>query len=162
MGRIYFNEETGEFWQSSWRVKKPPEGFKPTSYKALRSNFYAESYFCPECGKYHPVVQPYARRRRDLPLWKIMMLEMGSKYGCTAAEKIVRCGMLLGGWERHYRAAEKIILSGHGERDAEVIARAPKSLKRWAVKRVLNGGDIKEVLRSLHICAAMLRKTPLD
>lgn len=145
MGKIYFNEETGEFWESSFQRRKPPKGFKYTGYYM---NYYfkprtyvAKSYYCPECRKYHAIIKLYTRED-EFPLWARKTIEIGSKYGCRIAEKIVKCAELIGGWEKHYSIALKIFEKGIDvEKWSKIICRVKGKTREKVIEKLLQGRE---------------------
>ncbi|MEM4169820.1 MAG: hypothetical protein QXY99_07020 [Thermoproteota archaeon] len=89
MGRIFFNPETGEFWERHLKQRTPPPGYVATEYKINWLNhktYYTESYYCPTCRKYHYLVSI------DSPLakYKVEAAEIGKRFGCEAASLVLR------------------------------------------------------------------------
>lgn len=177
MGRVFFNPNTGEYWKANWAKKKPPEGFEPIDLRCGRrlSPCPRARFFCHKCNEYHPVIhlcrsrlaascegQPERIGYCEMPLHKRMLLEYGSKYGCEAAEKIIDLGMLFGGWERHYMAAEKLVLAGCSDEEIGMLKRLPAVVRGWALKEILNGAALSEVLGKAAISVMIGAKSPLE
>lgn len=108
MGKIFFNPETGEFWESKKRRRKPPDGFVDTGYVKNHTykphSYTAVSFYCPVCRKYHCYINVYDW----YPLHARMRAELTEKYGCKVANKIVTFAHRLGGRKEHYRHVETL------------------------------------------------------
>jgi hypothetical protein len=142
LGKIYFNERTGEFWEAKKNKRKPPEGFKYTGrWAGYGVEWSGESYMCPVCGVYHPVISLFWNR---LLVRDRMLVVFGSRYGCVEASRMVRCGIALGGREGHYRMVE-------GVREMGLLSwlesklNLPRDILLGAVRRLLKGWKLSDV-----------------
>jgi len=143
MGKIYFNEETGEFWESSFRRRKPPKGFKFTgyfmNYNYKPRTYVAKSYYCPKCGKYHAVISLHVH---ELPVYKRMLIVFGEKYGCKEAAKLIGYGERLGGTTKQYNIVHQIKDKGINlEKWIPIIAKLRGALRKKIVNLLLSGKE---------------------
>lgn len=156
MGKIYFNKTTGEFWESSRRKRKPPEGFEYTGFfvdyrRRSHRRAVKKSYFCPVCKEYHFYVNPNGW----MPLYFKMNIEFTEKYGCKAAAKIVIIATSMGGRRSHFTLAEALFNRGLMDRwfdrilgfrfdmRSELVRRLlsedEASVEAWAIAKTLTG-----------------------
>ena len=157
MGRIYFNERTGEFWESHRRSRTPPEGFKyagVTIYyrRRVKVRWYGYKYFCPKCGVYHPFIVKF---RNFLAVHERRLLEYGAKYGCDEAKRLLRVGRLIGGRSVHYDMVEKVRERGLLDW-LESRIDLPNELLRKAVRRLARGDTLEDV--EAWIIASLIKR----
>jgi len=155
MGRIYFNPKTGEFWEASWKSKKPPEGYQYTGinkdHRYPGHRYVAVSYYCPTCGRYHAYINLYG----FLPLHAQMKMRWTEVVGCREASTLVDLARSMGGLRIHYDYVWKLREEGLLERWMEVLLRLDPRMRLQVVKRLLKGEDEDDVYawvvsRQLH------------
>jgi len=143
MGKIYFNEETGEFWESSFHRRKPPKGFNFTgyfmNYNYKPRTYVAKSYYCPKCKKYHAVISLYTH---ELPVYKRMLIVFGEKYGCKEAVKLIGYGERLGGTTKHYNLICHLKdVEINLDKWIPIIANLKGSLRKKIINLLLSGKE---------------------
>lgn len=152
MGRIFFNEKTGEFWESTLRRRKPPEGFKYTGYNARYGihprNHMRKSFFCPKCKVYHYYINLW-ETSETIPLHVKKKIEFTGKYGCEEAEKLVDIAFKIGGRKRHYEIVEILKAKGRLEKWEEKLVQLKANLRRIVIEKLLNGESDEEIEVSL-------------
>ena len=140
MGKIYFNPKTGEFFVASISKRKPPsKDFKYTGYKTFWKKYLVlKSYYCKECGEYHGLVN---QSKSGSPLGFEMEYELGRKYGCKTAGKIMNLASELGGRRNHYIIAEKLYNMGVDLiRLTKLISKLPSQVRRKAINMIFTEG----------------------
>lgn len=158
MGRIYFNPDTGEFWEANSWCRKPPPGFIKVGRRPMGcKKYFATSYFCPVCKTRHPIIRFWSL---EVPLYVNMLKAFGEKYGCKVAQQIIDAAARLGGLKRHYEVAEKLTLEGALDL-IDTIVDLPPSIRQGAIRLLLEGCPPAEVEKKIAIAALLGRKSLL-
>ena len=146
MGRIYFNKKTGEFFEATFKRRSPPEGFEYTGYNKdhrYKPHYWVgDSYYCPDCRKYHPIIHLYSR---FLNLYDVMTKRFGAKYGCRDAKRMITLGRYIGGRKKSYELVEKLMETGHFLEFYEMMYKnIPGRVLSKAIRAFLKSGSIDE------------------
>jgi hypothetical protein len=146
VGKIYFNKETGEFWESSFYRRKPPEGYeftgKEIDHRYSPHCYVVESFYCSVCKCYHPIV---LLRRSTIPLHVQKKIEFGEKYGCKIASKLVNYALLLGEKKQHYEFVELLYEARKLDEWMDTIIDLPKKVRGKIIRMVREGRDESEI-----------------